>query len=93
MFLRMGQGNRHESMLALGRSARHKEFSKEELEKLISIMRVKIISESNSFQESQRDLSSGYQHIDLSYTPQKGANPPLSLSTLTYTPVSLENTL
>ena len=93
MFLRMGQGNRHESMLALGRSARHKEFSKEELEKLISIMRVKIISESNSFQESQRDLSSGYQHIDLSYTPQKGANPPLSLSTLTYTFVSLENTL
>ena len=64
-------------MLALGRSARHKEFSKEELEKLISIMRVKIIS---------------YQYIDLSYTPQKGANPPLSLSTLTYTPVSPENT-
>ena len=55
-------------------------------------MRVKIVSESYSFQELRKDLSSGYQYIDLSYAPQKGANPPLSLSTLTYTPVSPGNT-
>lgn len=55
-------------------------------------MRVKIVSESYFFQELRKDLSSGYQYIDLSYAPQKGANPPLSLSTLTYTPVSPENT-
>ena len=87
------KGNRHESMLALGRSARRKGFSKEELEKLISIMRVKIVSESYSFQELRKDLSSGYQYIDLSYSTQKEANQPLSLPTLTYTPVSPENPL
>lgn len=78
------KGNRHESMLALGRSARRKGFSKEELEKLTSVMSVLIVGNGYTHQELQKDLSAGYQYIDLSYTPQNAPNPLPKLPTANY---------
>lgn len=63
------KGNRHESMLALGRSARRKGFSKEEMEKLTSVMSVEIVGNGYTLRELQKDLSTGYQYVDLAYTP------------------------
>lgn len=75
------KGNRHTSMLALGRSARRKGFSNDELEKLVSAMTVKIVGDGYTTQELRKDIYAGYQYVDLSYTPQN--TPPLltSLST------------
>lgn len=84
------KGNRHESMLALGRSARRKGFSREELEKLTSVMTVKIVGDGYTLQELKKDLASGYQYVDLSYAPQKEASLLSALSTVTYTPVSVD---
>lgn len=64
------KGNRHESMLALGRSERRKGFSKEELEKLTSVMAAEIVGNGYTRQELQKGLSSGYQYVDLSYKPE-----------------------
>lgn len=64
------KGNRHFTMLALGRSARRKGFSKEELEKLTSIMAVEIVGDGYSAKDLQKDLATGYQFVDRSYTPE-----------------------
>ena len=85
------KGNRHESMLAMGRSARRKGFSKEEIESLISKMTVRIVNDSYSLQELRKDLYAGYQYVDLSYTPQKDDFSALSLSTVTYRGISPVN--
>ena len=87
------KGNRHESMLAMGRSARRKGFSKDEIESLISKMTVEIVSGSYSFQELQRDLYAGYQYVDSSYVPQKEDSLPLPLPTATFTPLSPKNSM
>lgn len=63
------KGNRHESMLALGRSARRKGFSKEEMEKLTSVMAVEIVGNGYTLRELQKDLLAGYQYVDLAFTP------------------------
>ncbi|RLT79301.1 DUF3987 domain-containing protein [Bacteroides acidifaciens] len=57
-------------MFALGRSERRKGFSKEELEKLASVMAAKIVGNGYTRQELQKGLSSGYQYVDLSYKPE-----------------------
>ena len=85
------KGNRHESMLALGRSARRKGFSKEELEKLTSVMSAQIVGNGYTLQELQKDLSAGYQYVNLSYDLQNAANPLTRLTTDTSVPVSREN--
>lgn len=86
------KGNRHESMLALGRSARRKGFSKEELEKLTSVMSVLIVGNGYTRQELQKDLSAGYQYVDLSYDPKNADHSLPPLPTATYTPIPRENT-
>lgn len=86
------KGNRHESMLALGRSARRKGFSKEELEKLTSVMTPEIVGDGYTLRELQKDLATGYQYVDLSYTPSSEEHSVSPVSGLTYTPQSLEDT-
>ena len=78
------KGNRHESILALGRSARRKGFSKEELEKLTSIMAVRIIGNDYTMKELQKDLLAGYQYINISKIPDSDAKllPQLPTATL-----------
>lgn len=71
------KGNRHQCMLAMGRSARRKGFSKEELEKLTSIMSVEIVGNGYTQKELEKDLLSGYQYINSNSTP---ATPPNSLT-------------
>lgn len=85
------KGNRHESMLALGRSARCKGFSKEELEKLTSVMSVHIVGNGYTMKELQRDLFAGYQYVDLSYKPEIVSNPLTVLTTDTLVPFLPEN--
>ena len=85
------KGNRHESMLAMGRSARRKGFSKEEVEKLTSVMSVEIVGNGYTLQELQKDLSAGYQYVDLSYIPQETPRSLTVLTTDTFMPVSVEN--
>ena len=87
------KGNRHASMLAMGRSARRKGFSMEELEKLTNIMSVKIVDGSYPLQDLRKDLLAGYQYVDHSYTPQSEANPLTTPTTDTFTPVSSENAM
>lgn len=84
------KGNRHESMLAMGRSARRKGFSKEELEKLTSVMSVEIVRNGYTLQELRKDLSAGYQYVDLSYVPQETKNSLTVLTTDTFRPVLME---
>lgn len=86
------KGNRHESMLALGRSARRKGFSKEELEKLTSVMAAEIVGNGYSLKELQKDLSSGYQYVDFSYKPESTPNPLPKLPTANYGQNYSENT-
>lgn len=86
------KGNRHESMLALGRSARRKGFSKEELEKLTSVMTPDIVRDGYTLRELQKDLATGYQYVDLSYAPSSEEHSVSPVSSLTYNPQSLENT-
>lgn len=86
------KGNRHESMLALGRSARRKGFSKEELEKLTSVMSVLIVGNGYTRQELQKDLSTGYQYVNSAYAPQSTPNPLTQLTTDTFVPFPQENT-
>lgn len=78
------KGNRHETMLTLGRSARRKGFSKEELEKLTSVMAVEIVGNGYTLKELQKDLSSGYQYVDLSYKPENAPDLPPTLPTANY---------
>ena len=85
------KGNRHESMLAMGRSARRKGFSKEDLEKLTSVMSVEIVRNGYTLQELRKDLSAGYQYVDLSYAPQETHNSLPTLTTDTFRPVSVGN--
>lgn len=84
------KGNRHESMLALGRSARRKGFSKEELEKLISVMAARIVGNGYTLQNLQKDLSAGYQYVDLSYDPENADRPLPQAPTATLIPISKE---
>lgn len=86
------KGNRHESMLALGRSARRKGFSKEELEKLTSVMAAEILGNGYTRQELQKDLSSGYQYVDLSCKPENTPNLLPTLPTANYGQNYPENT-
>ena len=79
------KGNRHITMLALGRSARRKGFSKEELEKLTSIMAVEIVGDGYSAKDLQKDLATGYQFVDRSYTPKQSQTPLTLLTTDTLT--------
>ncbi|MFV0586363.1 DUF3987 domain-containing protein, partial [Bacteroides reticulotermitis] len=84
------KGNRHESMLALGRSARRKGFSKEELNKLTLIMAVEIVGNGYTQKELEKDLLTGYQYVNLSYIPPKeGKSLPL-VPTATFRPISNE---
>ena len=85
------KGNRHESMLALGRSARRKGFSKEELNKLTLIMATIIANNGYTQKELRKDLLTGYQYVNLSYTPLKEDNSPLPLPTAALMPISSEN--
>ena len=78
------KGNRHESMLTLGRSARRKGFSKEELETLTSVMAAEIVGNGYTLKELQKDLSSGYQYVDLSYKPESIPNLLPKLPTANY---------
>lgn len=78
------KGNRHESMLALGRSARRKGFSKEELERLTNIMSVTIVGDGYTLKELQKDLFTGYQYVDQSYTPTNTPNLLTALTTDNY---------
>ena len=86
------KGNRHESMLALGRSARRKGFSKEELGKLTSVMTAVIVGNGYTLKELQKDLFAGYQYVDISYKPENAPNLLSQLSTVTFAPNSTENT-
>lgn len=85
------KGNRHESMLALGRSARRKGFSKEELGKLTSVMAAQIVGSGYTQKELEKDLSTGYQYVDLSYNPQEAPDLLSELSTVTFTSCSQKN--
>lgn len=82
------KGNRHQTMLQLGNSARRKGFSIQELEELINIMSVRIVGDGYTAKELTKDLSSGYQYVDLSYTPKNKESLPTLLTTDTY-PLSL----
>lgn len=53
-------------------------------------MTVKIVGDGYTLQELKKDLASGYQYVDLSYAPQKEAPSLSALSTVTYTPVSVD---
>ena len=86
------KGNRHESMLALGRSARRKGFSKEELKKLTSVMSAEIVGNGYTLKELQKDLSTGYQYVDLSYKPENTPNLLPTLPTANYGQNYSENT-
>ena len=77
----------------MGRSARRKGFSKEDLEKLTSVMSVEIVRNGYTLQELRKDLSAGYQYVDLSYAPQETNNSLTILTTDTFRPVSVENEL
>ena len=77
-------------MLALGRSARRKGFSKEELEKLISVMAARIVGNGYPLQNLQKDLSAGYQYVDLSYDPENADRPLPQAPTATLIPISKE---
>lgn len=80
------KGNRHQTMLQLGNSARRKGFSKEELEELKNIMSVRIVGDGYTAQELRKDLYSGYQYVDLSYTTEKKADLLTLPTTDTYSP-------
>lgn len=64
------KGNRHATMLTLGRKARRKGFSVEEMEKLTNIMAVDIVGNGYTMAELTKDLMAGYQYVDSSYTPE-----------------------
>lgn len=85
------KGNRHESMLALGRSARRKGFSKEELEKLTSVMTPEIVRDGYTLRELQKDLATGYQYVDLSYSPSSAPNQVSEVPSVTFEPQSGKN--
>lgn len=87
------KGNRHASMLTMGRSARRKGFSKEELEKLTNIMAVKIVDGSYTLRELRKDLLTGYQYVDLSYNPHNNLDSLPQLPTATFAPISGKNTM
>lgn len=53
-------------------------------------MTVKIVGDGYTLQELKKDLASGYQYVDLSYAPKKEAQSLSALSTVTYTPVSVD---
>lgn len=86
------KGNRHESMLAMGRSARRKGFSKDELQNLTSFMSVEVVGNGYTLQELKKDLFAGYQYVDSAYTPQEGHQPLTLLTTDTYAPDSTGET-
>lgn len=86
------KGNRHESMLAMGRSARRKGFSKEELIKLTSVMAVEVVGNGYMLQELRKDLFAGYQYVDLAYILSKEGNELPEPPTATYPPNSTGET-
>ena len=55
-------------------------------------MAAEIVGNGYTLKELQKDLSTGYQYVDLSYVPQNTAKPLSQLSTVTFAPVSAENT-
>ncbi len=79
------KGNRHATMLTLGRKARHKGFSLEEIEKLTNIMAVDIVGNGYTMSELAKDLLAGYQYVDSSYTPESTPSLPPLPPTATYT--------
>lgn len=91
MYHPLEKGNRHNAMLNLGRSARRKGFSKEELKKLISVVAAKIVSGSYTLKELKKDILTGYQYVDLSYSPIEKPHLLTPLTTDTIVPPSLKN--
>lgn len=56
-------------------------------------MSVEIVRNGYTLQELRKDLSAGYQYVDLSYAPQETNNSLTILTTDTFRPVSVENEL
>lgn len=54
-------------------------------------MSVEIVGNGYTLQELQKDLSAGYQYVDLSYIPQETPRSLTVLTTDTFMPVSVEN--
>ena len=54
-------------------------------------MSVEIVRNGYTLQELRKDLSAGYQYVDLSYAPQETHNSLPTLTTDTFRPVSVGN--